>query len=74
MVIDAIREAVPPFSPEGVTASHAEVCQMYKVREVTGDHYAAQWPVEAWRKAGITQEPFSIIESLSASKPRSVRK
>jgi hypothetical protein len=54
MVIDVIREAVPPFSPEGVTASHAEVCQMYKVREVTGHHYAAQWPVEAWRKAGIT--------------------
>ena len=63
MVIDAIREAVPPFSPEGVTASHAEVCQMYKVREVTGDHYAAQWPVEAWRKAGITYKQSEAPKS-----------
>jgi len=51
-VVDCIREAVPPFSPEGVTASHAEVCQMYHVREVTGDRYAAEWPVQAWRDHG----------------------
>jgi hypothetical protein len=63
MVINAIREAVPPFSPEGVTASQAEVCQMYKVREVTGDHYAAQWPVEAWRKAGITYKQSEAPKS-----------
>ena len=53
MVIDAIRESVPPFSPEGVTETHAEVCAMYHVKEVVGDHYAAQWPVEAWQKQGI---------------------
>ena len=54
VVIDCLRESLPPFSPEGVTQSHAEVCAMYKVREVVGDHYAAQWPVEAWKKAGVT--------------------
>ncbi len=52
MIVDCIRESTPPFSPEGVTASHAEACAMYKIREVTGDHYAAEWPVQAWRDHG----------------------
>jgi hypothetical protein len=54
VVLDLVREVVPPFSPEAVVAQFAEDCARYRIREVTGDHYAGEWPREQFRKAGIT--------------------
>jgi hypothetical protein len=55
VVLDLIREAIPPLSPEGVTESFADVVvKSFKLREVTGDRYASEWPVEQWRKYGVT--------------------
>ena len=52
-VLDAIREAKPPFSPDGVVQEFADLCKAYWVGSVTGDRYAGEWPRERFRAAGI---------------------
>ncbi len=53
VVLDLVREAVPPFSPEAVTETFAEVCTSYKIKKVTGDRYGGEFPRELFRKHGI---------------------
>jgi hypothetical protein len=36
-----------------VTQEYAALLREYRVLQVTGDSYAAQWVAGAWRKAGI---------------------
>ena len=62
-VIDAVREARPPFSPESVVDEFSALLKSYRVSEVTGDRYAGEWPREQFRKRGIT---YALAE-----KPRS---
>lgn len=52
-VLDLVREMKPPFSPEGVVRDFAELLKTYRLREVTGDRYAGEWPREQFRKNGI---------------------
>src|SRR3954453_14884663 len=40
IVIDAVRERRPPFSPEDVVEEFAALLQTYRVSSVTGDRYA----------------------------------
>jgi len=63
VVLDAIREVKPPFSPEAVVESFAKSLQAYRVVTVTGDRYGGEWPREQFSKLGITYEP--------AEKPKS---
>jgi hypothetical protein len=56
MVVDAVREAKPPFSPEAVCAEFATVCKSYGVSKVIGDRYAGEWPKEQFGKFGIRYE------------------
>ena len=53
-VLDAIREARPPFSPEAVVSEFAALLRRYGVSDVSGDLYAGAWPTEAFRTVGIT--------------------
>jgi hypothetical protein len=53
VVIDAIRERRPPFSPEGVVQEFAELLQAYGVRAVSGDRFGGEWPRERFRAFGI---------------------
>ena len=53
IVVDAVRERRPPFSPEGVTADYAELLKTYGIKHVTGDRYAGEWPREQFRKHDI---------------------
>jgi hypothetical protein len=53
VVLDAVRERKPPFSPEVVTAEFAELLRAYRIAHVTGDRYAGEWPREQFRKRGI---------------------
>ena len=62
-VLDAIREARPPFSPEAVVHEFAAGLRSYGIHEVVGDAYAGSWPAEAFRKVGITY--------MAAAKPKS---
>jgi hypothetical protein len=53
VVIDALREVKPPFSPEGVVREFAKMLKSYRISTVRGDHYAGEWPREQFRKRGI---------------------
>jgi hypothetical protein len=52
-VLDAVREARPPFSPEGVVSEFCDLLRKYGVREVRGDRYAGEWPREQFWKHGV---------------------
>jgi hypothetical protein len=63
VIIDALRERKPPFSPEDVVAEFSELLKSYRVSKITGDRYAGEWPLERFREYGISYEP--------AQKPKS---
>jgi hypothetical protein len=50
IIIDAIREARPPFSPDAVVDDFAARLKSYRVSRVTGDRY------ELFRKHGIAYD------------------
>jgi hypothetical protein len=54
IVIDAIREVKPPFSPEGVVDDFSILLKTYRVYQVSGDRYAGEWPREQFKKRGIS--------------------
>jgi hypothetical protein len=56
IVIDAIREAKPPFSPEAVVGEFSSLLKSYRVPKIQGDRYASSWPVEQFSKFGIIYE------------------
>ena len=53
VVIDAIRETAPPFSPEFVINDFATLIRSYGIARVVGDRYAGEFPREQFRKRGI---------------------
>ena len=55
-VLDALREAKPPFSPDAIVAEFAALLRAYGVTRVIGDHYGGEWPRERFRLHGITYE------------------
>jgi hypothetical protein len=63
VVVDALRERRPPFSPEDVVAEFCELLKSYRVQRITGDKYAGEWPRERFKHHGVSYEP--------AAKPKS---
>jgi hypothetical protein len=55
-VIDVLREWKAPFDPEPVTAEASAVLKKYGVVNVTGDSFAGEWSVSAFRKHGIAYQ------------------
>jgi hypothetical protein len=53
-IVDVIFEQRPSFDPDAVTARFSDILRTWGVRTVTGDAYAAAWPVAAFAKHGIT--------------------
>jgi hypothetical protein len=53
IVLDQIHVAVPPFDPEEIARRYSAVLQRFEVHYVTGDRYAAEWVVSAFRHAGM---------------------
>ena len=53
VVLDAVRERRPPFSPDQVAKEFTELLRSYRVRTVTGDRYGGEWPRERFRAHGI---------------------
>jgi hypothetical protein len=52
-VLDCLREARPPFSPEAVIAEFVGVLHSYRVATVVGDRFGGEFAREPFRKAGI---------------------
>ena len=63
VVLDALRERRPPFSPESVVEEFAALLKTYRVREVVGDRYGGEWPRERFRAAGIKYTPSEMAKS-----------
>lgn len=53
VVIDAVRERRPPFSPDAVVSEFADLLKRYRVEKVHGDRYGGEWPRERFREHGI---------------------
>lgn len=56
VVLDALREVKPPFSPDQVCGEFAGLLRSYRVNRVRGDRYAGEWPRERFRLHGIEYE------------------
>jgi hypothetical protein len=52
-VVCRVVEWRPPFSPDDATAQCAEILKEYGLTQVTGDHYAGDWPMDRFRAHGI---------------------
>jgi len=63
IVVDAIRERIPPFSPEAIVVEFADLLKTYNLREVTGDRYGGEWPRERFREHGIEYRPAERAKS-----------
>jgi len=63
VVIDAVRETRPPFSPESVVSDYAALLKQYRVTTVVGDRYAGEWPREQFRKRGVRYECAASTKS-----------
>jgi Terminase large subunit, ATPase domain len=56
-VADVVRGVRPPFDPHEVTRDFAALCREYRIMQVTGDRYSAEWVTTAFSSAGITYKP-----------------
>ncbi len=63
VVLDLVREAKPPFSPEAVVSEFAAVMKTYRCVTVTSDRYGGEFPVELFRKRGATCCPSERTKS-----------
>lgn len=54
VLLDAVREAVPPFSPEAVVGEFSSLVHSYDARSVTGDRYGGEFPRELFRRRGLS--------------------
>jgi len=63
VVLDAVREVRPPFSPETVCKDFAGMLKAYRCTRVAGDRYAGEWPREQFQKHGVTYEPSERTKS-----------
>lgn len=53
VVVDAVRERKPPFSPEAVVGEFSETLKAYHIHCVRGDRYGGEFPRELFRKQKI---------------------
>jgi hypothetical protein len=56
IIVDAIREVKPPFSPEVVVGEFAKLLKSYRVASIQSDRWGGVWPVEQFQKFGVRCE------------------
>lgn len=62
-VLDVLRERLPPFSPEDVTAEFCALLRSYRITRVVGDRFGGEWPRERFMRHWITYEPSAAPKS-----------
>lgn len=64
-ILDAIRVAVPPFSPESVVSEFGTFLKTYGISTIVGDRYAGLWSRERFYVHGIdyqcSEKPVSDL-------------
>jgi hypothetical protein len=63
IVIDCLRETVPPFSPEATTEDFTKVLKAYGISRIVSDRYGGIWPVNEFGRFGITVEQSAAPKS-----------
>jgi hypothetical protein len=63
ILLDAVRELRPPFSPDAVVGDFAALLKTYRVNTVHGDRYGGEWPAERFQAHGITYQPSEQTKS-----------
>jgi hypothetical protein len=63
IIIDAVREVRPHFSPAAAVEDLASVVKSYRCAKVIGDHYAGEFPRELFKKHGIFYEVCKLPKS-----------
>jgi hypothetical protein len=56
VILDAIREVRPPFSPEAVVEEFARLLRTYRCTSVVGDRYGGEWCREPFRRHGVNYD------------------
>jgi hypothetical protein len=62
-IIDVLRGTAPPFDPQLVTKSYAQLLKDYRITKVTGDNFAQEWVAATWRESGITYQRSERVRS-----------
>jgi hypothetical protein len=62
-ILDVIREATVPFSPEAIVEEFADTLRKYRITRVIGDRYGGEWPREQFRRHGANYEPSERTKS-----------
>lgn len=62
-VLDVIREAKPPFSPETIVEQHSTLLKSYRINKLVGDRYGGDWVRERFLGHGIAYEPSAKPKS-----------
>lgn len=63
LVLDALFEKTPPFSPQQCVADIAALTRQYRITRLSGDRFGGDWPAEAFRRHGISYEPSKLTRS-----------
>lgn len=63
VVLYALREVKPPFSPEQVVSDFCALLKTFRIGTVIGDRYAGMWPRERFETHGITYLPSAKPKS-----------
>jgi hypothetical protein len=53
IVVSALHEKIPPFSPEGAIAELADFFKIYHVSRIIMDRWGGDFPAEQFRKHGV---------------------
>jgi len=62
-VLDLVVEVRPPFNPDEVVGSFAELCAQYGIASVVGDRYGGLWPASRFNAFGLLYEPAGRTKS-----------
>jgi hypothetical protein len=63
VVIDAVRERRPPFSPAAVVDDFCRLLKSYRITTVSGDRYAGDFASEVFNHHGICYRPAARAKS-----------
>lgn len=63
VVLDCLRERRPRFVPSEVVAEFAAVLKLYRLSQVTGDHFSGGFVRDAFAAHGITYWPSKLTRS-----------
>jgi Phage Terminase len=62
-IVDLVRGTAGKFDPHEVTRQYAALAKEYRIREIVGDAYAAQWVAGTWRETGLEYRKSPLPKS-----------